>query len=323
MTKNAGALRRPWLHLAVLAVSLVLITGEARPAEASFPGDNGRIAFSSATTGSSGSSQWTLNSVRADGTGRQSLGPGTGTGSFSPAYSANGKKVAYTYSRGEFGDDIYTANADGSRARNLTSRTSHPYRATQPAWSPNGSQILFVDDQSWYGDILVMNADGSGVRRLTNVNNASAPAWSPDGRTIAFVRSTFVGAPTFVAGQIWVMNADGSGQRSLGAAGFGPDWSPDATLLVFSSNRTGDDEIWLMNADGSGQRQLAARAAFSDTNPAWSPDGSMIVFASARLGAGTATKSALWLMSSAGSGQRQLTASNVYDTEPSWQPLSG
>ncbi|MDQ3716881.1 MAG: hypothetical protein M3381_12850 [Actinomycetota bacterium] len=74
-----------------------------------------------------------------------------------------------------------------------------------------------MDDQSSHGDIHVMNGDGSAVRRLTNVENASAPVWSPDGATIAFVRSTFVCASTYVAGEIWVMNVDGSGQRRLAA----------------------------------------------------------------------------------------------------------
>lgn len=178
-----------------------------------------------------------------------------------------------------------------------------------------------MDDQSSYGDIRVTNSAGSGLRRLTNVENASAPAWSPDGATIACVRSTFVGAPTHVAGEIWVMNTDGSRLRSLGADGFGPDWSPDGRQLVFSSNRDGNEEIYAMNVDGSGQRRLAARAAYSDSSPAWSPDGSMVVFASRELSAGATAKSALWLMSAAGAGQRQLTASNFNDYAPSWQPL--
>lgn len=114
----------------VLIVGLTLLAVGTGPAQAAFPGGNGRIAFSS----TNGSGQSTLTSVQADGTGRQSLGPGTGTASFSPAYSANGKKIAYTYSRGEIGDDIYLANADGTRARNLTSRTTT--RIGQP--SPRG-----------------------------------------------------------------------------------------------------------------------------------------------------------------------------------------
>ena len=83
-----------------------------------------------------------------------------------------------------------------------------------------------------------MNADGSGVTRLT-VNDAvdSSPAWSPDGRRIAF-DSTRDG--NF---EIYVMNADGSGVTRLtnnDAWDWYPDWSPDGRRIAFDSNRDGN-----------------------------------------------------------------------------------
>ena len=57
-----------------------------------------------------------------------------------------------------------------------------------PAWSPDGRKIAFVSDRDGNSEIYVMNADGSGQRRLTrNPAYDADPAWSPDGRTIAFV----------------------------------------------------------------------------------------------------------------------------------------
>ena len=77
-----------------------------------------------------------------------------------------------------------------------------------------------------------MNADGSGLRKLTRGPAYDGnPAWSPDGRKIAFGR----------AGEIYVMNADGSGQRNLTrnpARDFAPAWSPDGRKIAFESRGT-------------------------------------------------------------------------------------
>ena len=86
-----------------------------------------------------------------------------------------------------------------------------------PAFSPDGRRIAFVSNRDQDNQIYVMNADGSGQRRLTRrPGNDFAPAWSPDGRRIAFHR---------VGDGIWVMNADGSGLTRL-TAGADPSWRP-------------------------------------------------------------------------------------------------
>ena len=101
-------------------------------------------------------------------------------------------------------------NADGSEPLNLT---PDPGADSDPVWSPDGRRIAFVRGQR---EIYVMNADGSGQRRLARhaTTSCSAPAWSPDGRKIAFVsgpRRTSSGSKP----RDLVVNADGSGQRNL------------------------------------------------------------------------------------------------------------
>jgi TolB protein len=140
-------------------------------------------------------------------------------------------------------------------------------------WSPDGTRIAFAGHKWLYGgakpgaccyaahsEIYVMNADGSGRRKLThNARQNAEPAWSPDGRKIAF-RSTRSGNR-----DIYVMNADGSGKRNLtrnAAWDSRPSWSPDGRKIAFVSNRDGRRlEAHVMNADGSGQRRLTGRGS--------------------------------------------------------------
>jgi Tol biopolymer transport system component len=157
----------------------------------------------------------------------------------------------------------YLVRTDGSGARRL------PYIPLTAVWSPDGRRIAFTRPRPpkvpgpccdlSAADIYVMNADGSGSRKLTHSAGRNAePAWSPDGRKIAF-RSTRNGGNR----EIYVMNADGSNQRNLTrnpAKDVRPSWSPDGRRIAFVSDRDGRLEAHVMNADGSGQRSLALQA---------------------------------------------------------------
>jgi TolB protein len=135
-------------------------------------------------------------------------------------------------------------------------------------WSPDGRHIAFARQSptlpgpccySFRSDIYVMNADGSGTRKLThNARQNDEPAWSPDGRRIAFVSRRNGNA------DVYVMNADGSGQRNLTrdpAKDLHPSWSPDGRRITFVSDRDGRLEAHVMNADGSGQRSLTVQGS--------------------------------------------------------------
>jgi Tol biopolymer transport system component len=114
-------------------------------------------------------------------------------------WSPDGKKMA-----GELRGQIYVINVSGrGEDNNQPLRlTQGPESNSQPDWSPNGTEIVFVRNS----EIYKMNTDGSGVTRLThNAESEGSPAWSPDGRQIAFVRVSAAGKLG-----IYTMYSDGS-----------------------------------------------------------------------------------------------------------------
>jgi Tol biopolymer transport system component len=134
------------------------------------------------------------------------------------------------------------------------------------------NKIAFVSDRDGNAEIYTMNADGSGVMRLTNSpGRDDYPSWSPDASRIAFA-SERDGNP-----EIYVVNADGGGVTRLTndpAPDSQPSWSPDGRRIIFASERLvqARTDIWVMNADGSNQVRLWEAAL----RPVYSPDGRLI-----------------------------------------------
>jgi Tol biopolymer transport system component len=204
--------------------------------------------------------------VNADGTGRRklahvssflpnlvSLQPvGIPNPNANPAWSPDGRKIAFTSSR-VGNEDIYVVDVDGGGLVNLTRSRGTDRR---PVWSPDGRQIAYRGDRDGNGEVYVMNADGSAQRRLTrNPAPDNGAVWSPDGRRILFQRAL---------GDIWVMNRDGSAQRNLTpevrparfSEDSSPAWSPDGRLIAFVTRRDGNPKVYVMTANGRDQAEL-------------------------------------------------------------------
>jgi TolB protein len=161
-------------------------------------------------------------------------------------------------------------------------------------------------------DIYAVNADGSGLVRLTDDPVADFdPSWSPEGRWIAYRHEDEK------SGQIYVMNADGSRERNLTrrrALDYSPAWSPDGRRIAFGSVRAGKATIWVMRPDGSGRRRLSR---VYGEYPAWSPDGRKIAFDHITFGSNNWD---IWVMNADGSGARPLIASGASEQGPAWSP---
>jgi len=101
-----------------------------------------------------------------------------------PAWSPDGRQIAFRRMLGEMNSEVFVANSDGSAARNLS---NHPAFDGWPAWSPDGTRIAFASNRNANYQVFVMNRDGSDVRLLANTEGrATAPKWAPNGKTIYF-----------------------------------------------------------------------------------------------------------------------------------------
>lgn len=174
--------------------------------------------------------------------------------------------------------DVLIVNPDGSDRIRLT---DNQISDEQPAWSPDGTQLVFVSDRTGDVEIFTMDSDGESVHQLTfSPGTDWEPVWSPDGTRIAFT------SKRTADWEIYVTNTDGTDITQLTVSpgsDRGPTWSPKGDQIAFSSDRTGDSEIFVANADGSKLRQLTDSPG-TDFEPVWSPDGRRIAFASARTG---------------------------------------
>ncbi len=199
---------------------------------------------------------------------------------------------------------IFVMDADG---RHLTKLSG---TGTDPAWSPDGKEMVFAGVVDGRSQIYLMNSDGSGKTRITHtLDNDSEPVWSADGKRIAFVSNrNGTGLNLTSNSQIYTMNADGSGETRLTNSKYGarrPSWSPDGKKIAFGSG----GGIYLMNPDGNGVIRLA-----DGGGPAWSPDGKKVAF----LG----HTGEIYVMNADGSAQTRLNPIWYENTSPAWSPDS-
>jgi Tol biopolymer transport system component len=230
---------------------------------------------------------------------------------------SNGRIVFASHIASQNGpsDDIVTINPDGTGLVNLT--PDSPHADAHPSWSPDGAKIAFDstrEDANF--EIYVMNADGTGVQRLTTSPGADFdPSWSPDGTRIVFA-SRRTGDL-----EIFTMNADGSQVEQLTFEP-GPDswpkWSPDGTTIALTGVRGQTSAVYTIPATGGALTKLTPDF-LNAAEPDWSPDGSRFVFVNNFCLFTFCPSSDIFTMNVDGSNIVQLTQ-GVNALNPNWSP---
>ncbi|MEA2443892.1 MAG: TolB protein [Thermoleophilales bacterium] len=291
---------------AVATAAIAEVALAPATADATYPGREGRIAFSPGSSSLAGKSLYT---AKPDGSDRRELAPDAS----GARWSANGKLVAWSGF-----DGVYVANADGSNARKVSdvggtvalspdgatlvgSRTlpANPdnwsirpdlvavdlatgqerlvaYDAVEPTFSPDGKRVAFVDQSRQryrYRSIGVVGLDGKG-RRLVYRGGAAAISvdaidWSPSGASIAFVQSDR-GQSTSLS--VVTLRSGGVKRlrragRGKGSLGRGVSWSPTGKRLAVGSwDGNRNYELLLVTTRGR-----ATKVGRKGQAPSWQP----------------------------------------------------
>ncbi len=309
--------------IAVTILATLLLT-LARPAEATFPGNNGKIAFASDRTTGEGvdnpEGDFEIFTMNRDGSGLAQLTHNDAL-DFDPEWSQNGEKIAFQSDRTRF-FDIFVMNAGGTHQINVTNDRAFDRNAT---FSPDGKKVAFdsdleagnrVDNPEGDFEIFSSGVDGKGLTQLTKNRAEDFDAdWSPDGEKIAFV------SRRNLAPGVYAMNSDGTKEKEASRGGpvtvfqF-PSWSPDGERIAFASDQDGLLNIFTMGADGRGQVQLTDNGVPTDSGPVFSPSGKRIAFHTNRDG-----NFEIYKMHTDGTKPINLTKNPAGDFTPDWQPL--
>ena len=284
-----------------VAVLVALISFGA-PAGASVPGAEGRIAFASTRDGNG-----ELYSVWPDGSGVRRL-TWTSATEQSPAWAPDMFATKIAYESDESGRfRINVMDWDGRNQRRVSPEGSDLDEDVHPAWSPDSKQLAFASTRGGGWHIWTMNADGTGLRRLTA---GVDPAWSSNGLWIAYSWDE----------SIWLMNRDGGNAQRMtvpdGRSVSAPTWSPFGHELVFS--RFGPDgipgELFVTGLAFWGQERQLTSGGFSNARPSWSPDSTDIVFQRRTPAGGWQ----LLAIPAGGGPTREIQPSGGGDLTPAW-----
>jgi TolB protein len=295
-------------------VVAALLAIAASPAHATFPGPNGKIAFSSDRSGQG--DIWIMN---PDGSSQQPITGDEPYDSF-PAWAPHGRDIAFTREL-----SVFAMDAGGGNIRQVSPGNEY---AGAPAWSPDAQSIAYANFA-----IYVIDADGGGTPQEISTVNApeshSSPDWSPDGERIVFSRGAGGGDRygCWQYGRLTLVDPDGSTETPLANDPIWldsqPSFSPDGETVAFARRPnvcadvpSGLPDIYAVPLAGGAPVQLTDTPGVAEAAPEWSPDGTKIAFSAKATQGAT---SDIHVMNADGTGRQQLTSDPGNDNDPSWR----
>ena len=280
---------------------------------ATYPGQNGRIAFVGDFAGT-----WQVYTINPDGTDLFQVTnlPATELwpADWFPNYSPDGQRIAFSHDM-TGAVEIYLINADGT---GLTQITHDKAENLFPQWSPDGTRILFstqyIGDRFDYHHLATIRPDGTDRQVITSgLFDDIFPEYSVDGKRIIFTstRGNLISA-------LWTMNSHGLHSKRITEPALeagAVDVSPDGVHMVFI-NQSGTElpsNLVVSNLEATQRENLTERGQFID--PVYSPNGKKIVFSGASTEGDPFN---LYTMNSNGSSRTLLLACPNSCWVPSW-----
>lgn len=213
--------------------------------------------------------------------------------------------------------ELYIMDFDGTNVKQIT---RHNSISLAPAWSPDGTKIVYsryVKHRSNIRNLDLYEFDfrSDTIRMLSNRHGINSGAnYSPDGKKIALTMS-FLGNP-----EIFTLDPKTNVVTRL-TKSFGedvdPSYSPDGTKVAFVSNRSGRPMVYSMNADGTNVKRLTFAGVYNAT-PNWSPTNNKLVFA------GWLDRHFdVFLMNPDGTNIERLTKDQGNNEDPTFSPDGG
>ncbi len=172
--------------------------------------------------------------------------------------------------------------------------TPQPSPTATPLGGGTG-QLAFASSRTGYPQVYIINADGSGLRQITNEQEgACQPDWSPDGKRLVYVAPCRQKQDYYQGSSLYLIDANGENRTPLPTSlggDFEPAWSPDGKRIAFTSLRDGYMEIYMINLETNLVTRLTRAQDISRgvhaRMAAWNPIGFQLAYVLKRSGGTT------------------------------------